>query len=177
MQAVDLYQLRVVRLHLSESEFSQLVERESPKLATLVARLIPQRSRVPDLLQELWIAVWQGLPYFRGESQVSTWIWKIAYRIALRERMRQLGRVDTAELLEEVDADPALPPDEALDLKDRMERILATLTPIQRSVVTLFYLQNFSIQEIADIIGQAEGTVKSHLHRARQRMVAVATVE
>lgn len=163
-------------MHLNQLEFAQLVERESPKLATLIARLIPQRSRVPDLLQELWIAVWQGLPWFRGESAITTWIWKIAYRIALRERMRQIGRIDTAELLEEVDADPALPADEMIDRADRMERMLACLSPLQRSVVTLFYLQNFSITEIADIVGQAEGTVKSHLHRARQRMITEAKV-
>ncbi len=164
-------------MRLSQSEFAQLVERESPKLATLIARLIPQRSRVPDLLQELWIAVWQGLPWFRGESAISTWIWKIAYRIALRERMRQLGRIDTAELLEEVDADYGLLPDEQLDRQERMERMLNALSPLQRSVVTMFYLQNFSIAEIADIVGQAEGTVKSHLHRARQRMIATAKAE
>ena len=161
-------------MHLSEPEFTSLVERESPKLATLLARLIPNRSRVPDLLQEVWVSVWQGIAKFRGESALTTWIWKIAYRVALRERYRQGGRLDTVELLEEVDADPAPPVDDALALSERIERILATLTPLQRTVVTMFYLQNFAIAEIAVIVGQAEGTVKSHLHRARQRMMAAA---
>lgn len=148
-----------------------MVERESPKIATLLARLLPNRSRVPDVLQEVWISVWQGLASFRGESALSTWVWKIAYRTALRERAKTFGRVDTAELLEEVDADPALPADVALDQRERIERMLAALTPLQRSVVTMFYLENFSIAEIAEIVEQAEGTVKSHLHRARQRMI------
>ena len=162
-------------MHLSQSEFTAIVERESPKVATLLARLLPNRSRVPDVLQEVWVAVWQGLPSFRGDSAFSTWVWKIAYRTALRERTRVFGRVDTAELLEEVDADPALPADVALDRREQVERMLSSLTPLQRTVVTMFYLENFSIAEIAEIVEQAEGTVKSHLHRARQRMISAVS--
>lgn len=159
-------------MELSQTEFTQLVERESPKLTTLLVRLVPVRDRVPDLLQEVWIAVWRGLPWFRGESAVSTWVWKIAYRMALRERTRVYGRIDTAELLEEVDTNShALSVDEQLDRKDMLERVIEVLSPIQKSVVTMFYLENFSINEIAEVIGQAEGTVKSHLHRARQKMI------
>lgn len=159
-------------MELSQAEFTELVERESPKLATLIARLIPVRDRVPDVLQDVWIAVWRGLPWFRGESALSTWIWKIAYRMALRERTRIYGKLDTVELLEEIDThcnNPSI--EEELDRKEWMEKMIIALSPIQRTVVTMYYLENFSIKEIAEIIGQAEGTVKSHLFRARQKMI------
>ncbi|MCX7834606.1 MAG: sigma-70 family RNA polymerase sigma factor [bacterium] len=159
-------------MELSPKEFAELVERESPKLATLLARLIPVRDRVPDLLQDVWIAVWRGLPWFRGESAITTWIWKIAYRTALKERNRIYGRLDTVELLEEMDSSKhTLSVEDEIDRKDTLEKMISCLSPIQRTVVTMFYLENFSISEIAEIIGQAEGTVKSHLFRARQKMM------
>lgn len=163
-----------------ESGFARLHERYLPLVWSLCLRVLGSRAWAEDACQECFIRIWHGLPAFRGESRLSTWIWTVCHRcitsLALRENRgerhpsRRLAAEDLADTL--AIGDPGA--DEQLENRDLLQRLLAELTPGQRSVVTLFYMQELSVAEVSQITGQSEGAVRVVLHRARQRMAGVA---
>jgi RNA polymerase sigma-70 factor (ECF subfamily) len=120
-----------------------------------------------DALQETFLAVHAGLPRFRGESRLATWVHRIAVRAAIRARSRQRATVDVHE--EEPAArgsDPVLAGEFATRLAAAMDRLSAE----HRVVISLFAADGLKHAEIADILGVPEGTVWSRLHAARKRL-------
>lgn len=115
------------------------------------------------------MSVHRALPSFRGESRLSTWIYRIAIRAALEHRAR---RRSTEPL------DPELPgPSEEDELmaRDRARRLLLAMEKLSvehRTVLSLFAVEGLSHKEIAEILGVPEGTVWSRLNGARRRLTA-----
>jgi RNA polymerase sigma-70 factor (ECF subfamily) len=140
----------------------------------VVARLAGSGD-IEDLVQEVFFVVHRRLGEFRGEARVSTWLFRIAYRVVgahirrerLRRRMRELfGRgVELATA-------PNAPEDE-LDRKGRVERALARLSFDQRSALVLFEVEGWSASEIAEAVGAPVGTVYRRLHDARLAFAGV----
>jgi len=121
-----------------------------------------------DALQDTFLAVHKGLPRFRGECRVSTWVHRIALCAAHRVRSRRRAHADVAELAEhDVVArveDPAL----AAEASAQLEAALGSLSADHRAVLSLFAVEGLSHAEIAEILGVPEGTVWSRLHHARR---------
>jgi RNA polymerase sigma-70 factor (ECF subfamily) len=137
----------------------------------LCLRLCSNAALAEDALQETFLEVYKGLPAFRGEAQLGTWIYRVAMRTALRLRARQ-----PAPGVSEVQAAPAGgDPDAALAARDDMRAVQAALNALpeeQRTVVALFSLDGLSHGEIATILGIPEGTVWSRLHKGRKALAA-----
>ncbi len=138
-----------------------------PALA-LCLHLTGRRSDAEDALQETFLAVHRALPAFRGESGLSTWVFRIALRSALQARAR---RPDHAEL----DPETAAPggDESALQARQEFRRVQAafvTLPAEHRAVLALFALDGLGHAAIAGILGVPEGTVWSRLHVARARL-------
>ena len=110
---------------------------------------------------------WAALPEFRGEARFSTWLHRIVARCALdraevlrRRRGREQELTDAvADLAATASPDPAA--------RIRLEALVMRLSEAQRVVVTLFYLEDRSVEQVADSLGMPTGTVKTHLSRAR----------
>lgn len=136
---------------------------------SLCLHLTGRRADAEDVLQDVFLAVHRALPHFRGESRLSTWIYRIAIRAALEHRARRRP----SEPL-----DPELPgPSQEDDLvaRDRARRLLqamAALSAEHRTVLSLFAVEGLSHREIAEILGVPEGTVWSRLNLARKRLAA-----
>jgi RNA polymerase sigma-70 factor (ECF subfamily) len=135
----------------------------------LCLHVIGRAADAEDAVQDCFISVFRALPGFRGEARLSTWI----YRIAIREAVRQRGRRrDEAA----IDAEPAAPAegDPALrrEQRDALRRAFDRLSVEHRSVLSLFALDGLAHREIADILNIPEGTVWSRLHGARKRLAA-----
>ena len=172
----------VARFHAAagverEAAFDAIFEGHRARVLALCLRLTRDRGLAEDALQETFLDVYRGLPTFRGDARLSTWIYRIALRTALRLRAR---RPEVA-----ADREPAAAhdPRAALDARDRCRRVedaLAALPAEQRTVVCLFAVDGLGHAEIAEILGVPEGTVKSRLFRGRrilQRKLANYAVE
>jgi RNA polymerase sigma-70 factor (ECF subfamily) len=123
-----------------------------------------------DALQDTFLAVHTGLPKFRGECRISTWVHRIALCAANRVRSRRRAHADVAELIEHdlVAARQVHDPVEAAEESVRLEAALCSLSADHRAVLTLFAVEGLAHAEIAEILGVPEGTVWSRLHHARK---------
>jgi RNA polymerase sigma-70 factor (ECF subfamily) len=136
--------------------------------------LITLREEIEDISQEVFIKVFHHLPAFRFESKLSTWIARIAYHTAVNQLDKQKRRRGDRDLSGLENADPGSDgPAEMLDKKDisaGLQRLIKQLPEQYRLVLTLYHFNEFSYEEIVQITGLPEGTVKTHLFRARKML-------
>jgi len=151
-----------------------LYDRYAPLVYRFSAALgIPADER-EDAAQEIFIAVYRSLRHFRGEAQLSTWIYRIAARHAIRlgrrRRARELMRAAIGREKPQATVDPS----ERSTHLATLDRMLAKLAPKKRTVLVLFEIEGLSAKEISDVVGCPENTVWSRLHHARAEMVKTA---
>ena len=174
----------VVREHLAagreEEARHALVESTRDSVYRFLLWMLRDEILAEDLFQETYLRAFRGLPAFRGESSLATWILTISRNLALnrlrRERNETVRRVAMDDLPEL--SDPAGPAGgEDLEtaargaLADRhLLSALDCLTPAQREAVLLYYLEDRGVDEVARITGRPVNTIKSDLRRARQTL-------
>jgi RNA polymerase sigma-70 factor (ECF subfamily) len=164
-------ELLAIRCQLGErAAFDELIERYAHRLRGFVRRVANSESEADDLVQDTWLRILRGLPGLRDPKRLRAWLFGIAHRVLIdRLRLRY--------------AEPAHSPIDALaddgDLQadhlrhEQVERGLAALAPPEREAVVLFYLEQLSLAEAAEVMAVPLGTAKSRLHRARTRLRAV----
>ena len=159
----------------SQDAFAALVTRHQRYVYNLAYRLLRNREEAEDLTQEAFLSAWRGLHRFRGEARFTTWLYRIVTNLCynrlpgLRRQMMQVDIDDADMPALETDCDPP----KAAEVAERrawLHRHIAALPTKYRLVVTLFYLQELSYQEIAQVLGVPLGTVKTHLFRAREQL-------
>lgn len=159
--------LLAVRCQLGDAEaFDELVERFHPALFRYIRRLTGSDDAASDTVQDVWLRVVRGLPRLREPERLRAWIFGIAHR-ALMDRLRQryARPEDTGVDVSGVPAeDQELLPEDDSEL---LRRALDRVPVVEREALTLFYLQELTLNEIADALGVPVGTVKSRLFRAR----------
>lgn len=147
--------------------FERLYHAHSPRVFALCLRLAGgDRVAATALLQDVFIAAWRGLPRFRGDAPVTSWLHRLAVNAMLqnaRSDKRRSARVlfmDDSALSGESRADR---PDIAMDLEDAIARLPAGA----RAAFVLHDIEGYQHNEIAEQLGVAVGTVKAQVHRAR----------
>jgi RNA polymerase sigma-70 factor (ECF subfamily) len=154
-----------------DAAFARIYQAYREPTMALCLHVAGRRPEAEDAVQETFLSVHRALGEFRGESKLSTWIYRIAVREAIRQRARR--REDRSAALEE---EPAAPPagNPALrrEQRDALARGLDRLSAEHRTVLSLFAIDGLTHQEIAEILGVPEGTVWSRLHAARKRLAA-----
>jgi RNA polymerase sigma-70 factor (ECF subfamily) len=158
-----------------EAAFRELVERHQERILRLAWRVAGSRVEAEEIAQDAFVRAWQALPGFRGEARFATWMHRITTRVALdrREAVRRRERREVG-VEEEVLAGLAATPESAAE-GDRITArarvaLLAGLSEAQRTVVTLHYLEDRPVIDVAQAMGVPENTVKTHLSRARAAM-------
>lgn len=157
-----------------ETAFRELVDQYKGLVFALIARSIPNRGRAEELAQDVFLKVHKGLPYFRGESRLSTWIYRIVIN-ALSQERPELATVSLDETVEGDDRPRRQPGAEDrafgdLVLKDRLQKAIERL-PIQYQVlVNGHYMKGMRYEELAAALDMPMGTVKTHLHRAKRHL-------
>lgn len=155
-----------------QQAFDALYRLYHPRLQRFLRHLIRQSEQeVEEVLNDTMMVVWKRADAFDGRSRLSTWIFGIAYRKALKALSRQDLPVDDADLPET--ADPAPGPESRaglVQLRARLERAMGELSVDHRAVVELCYFQDMSHGEIADIVGCPAETVKTRMFYARRRL-------
>ncbi len=142
-----------------------LVSEQYPRLFRLLRWLTDNREAAEDLTQQTFVRAWSGLPNFRGDCTLSTWLHQIAYREYVRwlKEKREHIPLDTVEDMQssEVDSTP-----DSLALSAALDKLPRDL----RDTFLLHYLQELNVAEVARTLGVPEGTVKSRLYTARRRL-------
>jgi RNA polymerase sigma-70 factor (ECF subfamily) len=149
-----------------------LVERYSDRAYGLAFRMLGSAPEAEEVAQDALVRAWRALPRFRGDSSFSTWLHRIVVRRALdRSATLKERRLREAPLEELGPAEPIGPESEDAagreQLSHRLGRLLESLSDVQRAAVMLYYYEDRSVDEVATVLGIPEGTVKTHLHRAR----------
>lgn len=149
--------------------FSRLVVVHEANVRALLLRLAADATVADDLAQEVFLRAYRGLVGFRGHSSFGTWLYRIAYNVFLNHRSRTKR---FAALPEDYDVRAAAPEDALsaprADLRRDLQAAIAELPDRYRAVVVLYYLQEVTYPEIAEILDLPLGTVKTHLHRAKR---------
>lgn len=162
--------------------FERLVSQYQGLCWHVVQRLVRNPEDVRELCQDTFLRVHQCLHQYRGDSPLRGWIGQVAYSMGKRHLERK--RIPLAEAHEDGPSPAELVPD-AFDLEatvagDELDRHLhaaiEALPPLQRTLLTLYHLDELPIGEIATITSLAENTIKSHLFRSRKLLrAALAT--
>ena len=151
-----------------------LYDRYAPLVHRFASALgVPVEER-EDAAQDIFIAVFRSLRHFRGEAQLSTWIYRIAARHAIRLGRRRRTRENMRLLMIKEKPTFLVDPSERSTQIATLDRMLEKLPPKKRTVLVLFEIEGLSAKEISDVVGCPENTVWSRLHHARAEMVKAA---
>ncbi|MCG5219988.1 sigma-70 family RNA polymerase sigma factor [Streptosporangium sp. KLBMP 9127] len=157
-------ELLVLRCRLGEREaFAELVGAWHGPVWRYVRGMLGA-ERADDVAQEVWLAVIRGLPRLKEPGRFVPWLFTIARRAVTNRLREEYARAETAARQEPV------APDQITALVDRAELVagLAGLPVLEREILVLFYLEDLSLDDCAEICAIPAGTVKSRLNRARR---------
>jgi RNA polymerase sigma-70 factor (ECF subfamily) len=156
--------------------FAMLVECFKDKVFRLAFSILRNESQAEDATQDIFVRIWKGLPAYHGGASLSTWIYAIARNTCLTELHRRgrhptvsleeagmKGAADGVAALQSADAAPG----SAMDV----ESLLARLPENYRQAIVLFYLEQKSYEETAQMLGVPLGTVKTLLFRAKKELL------
>ena len=157
-----------------ETAFRELVDQYKGLVFGLIARSVTNRGRAEELAQDVFLKVYRGLPYFRGEAKLSTWIYRIVINALAQERP-QLATASLDELGDDREHAPlqAGAEDRAfsdLVMKDRLQKAIERLPIRYQVLVNGHYLKGMQYEDLAAALDIPLGTVKTHLHRAKRQL-------
>jgi RNA polymerase sigma-70 factor, ECF subfamily len=155
-----------------KAAFEAIVRRYDAGLRALAFRLLGDRERMDDALQEAYVKAFRALPRFRGDSKLGTWLYRVVYNACMDELERTTRVVHLP--LESVaeGADPRTGVAEAVASRHDLAAALGTLTPQDRAAVLMVDAQGFGYRDAAEALGVPEGTIASRLNRARATLRA-----
>lgn len=146
--------------------FGTLVEAYQPRLRRFFMNLtLGDEYLSDDLAQETFIKAYIELRSFRGMSRFSTWLFRIGYNEFYSHKRSQHPTSD----IENAPESPSTPIDSS-EISMDVKTAMAQLNETERTVVTLFYINDMPIKQIAAITGINQSTLRSHLHRAKEKM-------
>ena len=156
-----------------ENAFNAIVDTYSERLYWHIRRILCSHEDTDDLMQEIFIKIWKGLPSFRGESQIYTWIYRIATNEVIsklrKERMTSFLEIDpmTEKMLKRIDDDPYFNGDE---LQRELYKAVQKLPQKQRLVFNMRYFDEMKYEDIAEITGTSVGALKASYHHAYNKI-------
>jgi RNA polymerase sigma-70 factor (ECF subfamily) len=166
--------------------FERLVRTHQRMVEHIVDRVLRDRDAVPDVCQEVFLAVHRHLPRFEFGARLSTWIGRIAFNAAYTHQRRADpallesgflgaggdGEPDDVAFLDSLPSADAGPHErsDADEVEARVRAAVERLPAPWRVAVTLYHLDGLAIEEVAEVMGLPDNTVKSHLFRARKAL-------
>jgi RNA polymerase sigma-70 factor (ECF subfamily) len=147
--------------------FEELYHANAGRIYALCLRMSGDAVAASELTQDVFVRAWSKLGSFRGESEFSTWLRRLAVNLVLNQltaHKRRESRVESTDQLERFDRGRSMTTDVRMDL----EKAVAALPPGARAVFVLHDVEGYRHEDIARMHGVAVGTVKAQLHRARR---------
>lgn len=160
------------RIAAGEKEFfGELVLRHQDFIFNVVSRYVRLEEEARDITQEVFVKAYENIEKFRGDSKVSSWLYRIAYNLSINWSERVKGReTQLDDAVAEAIPEPAGTADKAFDRELVLARILEVIEEIPlkyKVVIKLYYIEDKSYQQIADTLGIPLNTVKIQLLRAK----------
>ena len=160
------------RTGTDDAAFGELVDRYKDLVYGMILRLAGDRSQADDLAQDVFLKIHRGLPYFRGEARLSTWIYRIVMNVCAQARSRPRPEVS----LERGPDRPPIDPGAAdaafgdLELRDRLDKAIAQLPEQYQFLIAAHHLRGVQYEALAEALDIPIGTVKTHLYRAKRQL-------
>ena len=150
----------------TERNFHEIVARYDDMIVKICFGYALTRAELDDLHQDALINIWQSLPRFRGDSSVKTWIYRVTLNtcVSTVRRRRELPESDRLELYNVIDDS-----DDRRRMVAEMHDCISLLTPVDKAIV-LAWLDEFSYDEIAGMVGMPRNTVATRLRRAKEKL-------
>jgi RNA polymerase sigma-70 factor, ECF subfamily len=154
--------------------FELLFTRHRDSVYNLALGISRSAETAEDITQEVFVRAYIGLSGFRGRAKLTTWLYRIAVNQALRTRSVRSRRADKEQPMEDVVL-PSREPEpeqaaERAEMEESVRRAIRELSPAQRAVVSLRYIEGLDLAEVAEIMGSPLGTIKSRIHHALKSM-------
>jgi RNA polymerase sigma-70 factor (ECF subfamily) len=160
-----------------ERAFNEMVRNWERRLFFYIRRLVATEEDAWDVLQQTWVKVFQGIKSLKHPEKLATWLYKIArltamsyWRIHYREELHLTEKAQQIEVIQENE-------NSAFEDAEQVTVALSRISFDHREVLTLFFLDDLSLNEIADVLGIPQGTVKSRLSYAKRALRAVLEQE
>jgi RNA polymerase sigma-70 factor (ECF subfamily) len=159
--------------------FELLVKRYQDKIFTLASRILKNREDAEEAAQDAFVRAFRALSKFHGDAQFGTWLYRIAYNVCLTKLESRKNIFQSLDAAFDADDDDEYHPEVAIEpsavdtefekaeTKEIVRKTLAKLPLHYRTVLTLFYLEELSYEEICDVTKLPMGTIKTQLYRAR----------
>ena len=169
----DIYYIRRIKGgHIND--FVHIVRRYQRMVFTIVCKIVIRREDAEDITQEVFIKIFQSLDKFREESGFSTWLYRITYNTTISElRKRKYEFTAIEDSFANIpDENPVGNIDEVKteDKLAYLDIVLRKLPPDDALLITMFYMNNHSIQDISNITNNRVANIKVKLHRIRKFM-------
>jgi RNA polymerase sigma-70 factor, ECF subfamily len=161
---------QLLRKRRYDEALEQLLDVYEQRVFRMAVAMLRDTGRAEEITQDVFLKVWRALPGYDGRAALGTWLYTIARNTCL-SAVRSESYRRTWPITES--SEPALEMTTAADVE--IAECLAALPAIQREVVTLYYLQEKSVRDVSELLDLPEGTVKSHLHRARRALAGMLT--
>jgi RNA polymerase sigma-70 factor, ECF subfamily len=159
---------QLLRNRRYEEALEQLLDLYKQKIFRMAVAMLRDPGRAEEITQEVFLKVWRALPGYDGRAAIGTWLYAIARNTCL-SAVRSESYRRTWPIADS--SEPAIEPTTVVDVE--IAECLVALPAIQREVITLYYLQDKSVRDVSELLDLPEGTVKSHLHRARRALAGM----
>ena len=155
-------------------QYEYFLDRYGQQVFVLVDRIVSCQEDAEELTQDVFLKAFQQLSSFKAESSFSTWIYRIATNLAIstvRKKRNDVLRLDDSVFanLSDTQVDEALE-DESEEQMERLQQAMNQLEADERAMITLYYLEEKPLAEVAFILGMTEGNAKVKLHRIRKKL-------
>ena len=155
-------------------QYEYFLDRYGQQVFVLVDRIVSCQEDAEELTQDVFLKAFQQLSSFKAESSFSTWIYRIATNIAIsavRKKRNDVLRLDDSVFanLSDTQVDAELE-DESEEQMERLQQAMNQLEADERALITLYYLEEKPLAEVAFILGLTEGNAKVKLHRIRKKL-------
>ena len=161
-------------LHGNTALYEYFLDRYGQQVFVLVDRIVSCQEDAEELTQDVFLKAFQQLSSFKAESSFSTWIYRIATNLAIsavRKKRNDVLRLDDSVFanLTDTQVDEALE-DNSEEQMERLQQAMNQLEADERALITLYYLEEKPLAEVAFILGMTEGNAKVKLHRIRKKL-------
>ena len=158
--------------------FSELVDHYKDLVFTLALRMLKDKNKAEEISQDVFVKIYKKLDTFKGQSKFSSWIYRITYNTCLDNLRKQqnnhkLLSIDEFSAHELVNIENALDKMQEDELKKSINQCLEKLPGDMGFLLTLYYFNEYSVKEIAEIVNLKPNNVKVKLHRARLKLTEI----
>lgn len=169
-------ELYIKRIQKGETEcFNHLVEHYSKPVFTLICRIVRNQEDAEELTQDVFLKIFRSLKDFQGNSLFSTWLYRVAYNTAVshtRKKKQEFLYMEeqTIQNISDRDVDEAFEHTVTENHLHALHQAIDRLSPDERGIITLFYMEEKTVDELAEVTGLSSSNVKVKLHRIRKKL-------